>query len=122
MKKIILTILTFVLLIGTVDAKKITIIRHGGDDGKYDKVEEYHTLFEDKLTCKQPGSTGCGWVAVTSPTIGGEDSKLIELFVESRIENAENTGDVNYNGNVHVTWSYDPETDDLIITMDDGED
>ena len=119
MKKIILLFVALFFMISSADAKNITIIRKGSDDGvNYNRVAESHSLFQSSLSCLDPGSIGCGWTQV--PNIGGLPSNKIEDYVMLQIDAGNLNGNVNFNGVVYVNWSYDPDTDELVILMDDG--
>lgn len=100
-------------------AKKVEVIRKGSEDGKhYDRVQQTSTLFSDKLSCLNPGSTLCSWV--NPPLIGGFSADVIEQYVLDKVDSGVLNGSTKYNGTVYVTWRYTPSTDELYILMDDG--
>lgn len=120
MKKIILLFVALFFMVSSADAKKITVFRKGSEDGvNYNRVAESHGLFKSSLSCIDPGATHCSWTV--SPSIGGYPSKEIEDFVMLEIDSGKLNGNVNYNGAVYVTWTYDSDTDELVIVMDDGQ-
>lgn len=122
MKKIVATFLLVLFIANNADAKLIKIYRRGSDDGvHYNKVTESNGLFVHSLSCTDPGTIECGW-ATSTPYFGDISADEIENFVISKINNNEYSGSTNYNGLAYVTWTYNPDTDELEITMNDGND
>ena len=86
------------------NAKRVEVFRKGSDDSvHYDRVQESHTLFADKLSCTEPGSTLYGWT--TPPTIGGHSAEDIEGWVMDEIAKGNKNGEATFNGTVFVKWT-----------------
>lgn len=106
---------------------KITVIRNGGTpQGTYDRVHETHTghwyTFDraHRLSCNDPGNTGCGWTS--PPMTPGGSATDIENEVRGLIASGQLSGGTSING-VEVTWNAsDLENYTLIMNYEDVQD
>lgn len=103
---------------------KITVHRAHSLDGMHyktvDEVHENHLFYnEASLSCEGPGHVFCGWNNPPKIGDGTVTTKEIESYVSKRISDGDNSGSVNYDGKAYVKWQYNPDRDDLVITIDD---
>ena len=116
--RILFVLCTICFFAFETNAKKIEIFRKGSEDGvHYDRINESHTLFKDKLSYTQPGNTKCGWNQ--PPTIGGESAEEIEDWVLEQVASGTKNGDATYNETVFLKWSTDADSGALTIVMTD---
>lgn len=119
MKKLIICLFAFFTMISHANAKRIEILRRGSKDGiHYNKVQESHNLFVDRLSCTDPGNVGCGWVK--APMLADISVEVMENWVISQVQAGVVSGETKYNGLVFVKWTYDAMKDELFMIFDDG--